>query len=256
MNQQPLRKLAKAARASAEGDFLLTLLSAWAGTLPGDFYSLVRHSTRHGTLDFWHPGSGPLGPDHWQRRLFAKFLAAEKTMAKHPSVAAFLQDGPGAYLRSNLLPDKTWRRREHYRLIDRVFGVKDMVCLFLEPSEGVLLTLHAGTKGANYSPSVTDLAADFASLANALVRARGGLEERPLGDGSDLSPREREILGWVKNGKRNAEVAAILGISPLTVRKHLENVFAKLGVETRTAAVAALKYPAAGQSNPRFFGEK
>ena len=55
---------------------------------------------------------------------------------------------------------------------------------------------------------------------------------------STLSAREREILHWVREGKRNSEIAQILNISAHTVRHHLENVFTKLGVETRTAAIA------------------
>jgi DNA-binding CsgD family transcriptional regulator len=53
-----------------------------------------------------------------------------------------------------------------------------------------------------------------------------------------LTPREQEVLSWVSRGKTNAEVALLLSVSPGTVRKHLENVYAKLGVKTRTAAVA------------------
>lgn len=49
------------------------------------------------------------------------------------------------------------------------------------------------------------------------------------------------MLDWVARGKTNADVAAILGISARTVQKHLENVFGKLGVETRTAAALRLK---------------
>ena len=51
-----------------------------------------------------------------------------------------------------------------------------------------------------------------------------------------LTPREREVLGWVVQGKTNPEIAEILCVAPRTVRKHLENVFVKLGVHTRTAA--------------------
>ena len=54
----------------------------------------------------------------------------------------------------------------------------------------------------------------------------------------DLTPRESQILAWVARGKTNREVAELLWIAPTTVRKHLENVYAKLGVTTRTAAVA------------------
>jgi DNA-binding CsgD family transcriptional regulator len=53
-----------------------------------------------------------------------------------------------------------------------------------------------------------------------------------------LTPREREILAWVARGKTNLEIAETLWIAPTTVRRHLENIYAKLGVRTRTAAAA------------------
>ncbi|HJQ63083.1 MAG TPA: helix-turn-helix transcriptional regulator [Burkholderiales bacterium] len=57
-----------------------------------------------------------------------------------------------------------------------------------------------------------------------------------------LTPRESEVLAWVAKGKTNAEVGAILQMSGRTVQKHLEHIYAKLGVETRTTAtVRALK---------------
>jgi DNA-binding CsgD family transcriptional regulator len=51
-----------------------------------------------------------------------------------------------------------------------------------------------------------------------------------------LTPRERQILAWVARGKTNPEIAEILWVAPSTVRKHLENIYAKLGVRTRTEA--------------------
>jgi DNA-binding response OmpR family regulator/DNA-binding CsgD family transcriptional regulator len=51
-----------------------------------------------------------------------------------------------------------------------------------------------------------------------------------------LTLREAEVLYWVVKGKTNRDIAEILGMSPRTVNKHLEHVFEKLGVETRTAA--------------------
>ncbi len=53
-----------------------------------------------------------------------------------------------------------------------------------------------------------------------------------------LTMREAEVLGWVAQGKTNKDVGAILSLSPRTVQKHLERVYEKLGVETRTAAAA------------------
>jgi len=51
-----------------------------------------------------------------------------------------------------------------------------------------------------------------------------------------LTPREAEVLFWVIKGKTSRDIGEILGTSPRTVNKHLEHVFEKLGVETRTAA--------------------
>ncbi len=51
-----------------------------------------------------------------------------------------------------------------------------------------------------------------------------------------LTAREAEVLHWVCKGKTNKDIGDILGTSPRTVNKHLEHVFEKLGVETRTAA--------------------
>lgn len=51
-----------------------------------------------------------------------------------------------------------------------------------------------------------------------------------------LTTREAEVLYWVSKGKINKDIGEILGTSPRTINKHLEHVFEKLGVETRTAA--------------------
>ncbi|MFS2053848.1 response regulator transcription factor, partial [Variovorax sp. CT11-76] len=51
-----------------------------------------------------------------------------------------------------------------------------------------------------------------------------------------LSSREVEVLGRISLGESNKEAARTLGISPSTVRAHLENIFRKLGCTTRAAA--------------------
>jgi DNA-binding response OmpR family regulator/DNA-binding CsgD family transcriptional regulator len=53
-----------------------------------------------------------------------------------------------------------------------------------------------------------------------------------------LTPREAEALYWVAKGKTNRDIGEIVGASPATVKKHLEHVYEKLGVETRNAAAA------------------
>lgn len=68
-----------------------------------------------------------------------------------------------------------------------------------------------------------------------------------------LTAREAEVLYWVVKGKINRDIADILGASPGTVKKHLERVFAKLGVETRTAA-AGMAMNRIRQVHPQFEG--
>lgn len=69
-----------------------------------------------------------------------------------------------------------------------------------------------------------------------LIREGADLER--LRDRYGLTQREAEVLLWISYGKPNRVISEILGISPRTVNKHLEQVFEKLGVETRAAAAA------------------
>jgi DNA-binding CsgD family transcriptional regulator len=51
-----------------------------------------------------------------------------------------------------------------------------------------------------------------------------------------LSRREREVMDWLSEGKSNEEISIILGISPHTVKNHLDRIFKKLCVDHRHAA--------------------
>ena len=52
-----------------------------------------------------------------------------------------------------------------------------------------------------------------------------------------LTPREAEVLLWIAQGKSNSDIATILETTVHTVKKHLQNLFAKLGVESRNSAM-------------------
>lgn len=73
-----------------------------------------------------------------------------------------------------------------------------------------------------------------AFLYRLACHAEAPLPDAPL---AGLTPREGDVMHWLSRGKTDAEIAALLEISPRTVHKHLEHVYVKLGVETRTAAV-------------------
>jgi DNA-binding CsgD family transcriptional regulator len=73
----------------------------------------------------------------------------------------------------------------------------------------------------------------------AVLRADRGMER--------LTARESEVLYWVSMGKTNDEVSEIVGAKPMTIKKHLEHIYDKLGVPNRTAAAryaAAERQPA------------
>jgi DNA-binding response OmpR family regulator/DNA-binding CsgD family transcriptional regulator len=71
-----------------------------------------------------------------------------------------------------------------------------------------------------------------------LSEAGAGTEQQQLQQLLGLTVREADVLLWLSRGKSNREMGEILGISPRTVNKHLEQVFVKLGVENRASATA------------------
>jgi DNA-binding CsgD family transcriptional regulator len=92
--------------------------------------------------------------------------------------------------------------------------------------------LHFGSRlTVRFIPDPDDSSAGYLLMKG----DRLGVSARQLG-GLNLSARENEVLTLVVAGKTNGEIATILAISARTVQKHLEHIFQKLGVETRTAA--------------------
>jgi DNA-binding CsgD family transcriptional regulator len=127
------------------------------------------------------------------------------------------------YVDANILVSFVFNRRQR----NFTEGERDL----LERIRPVLADLFrasvllAGRDGGSEwrAATLSTSAPNVASLTNA----------EPL---AALTPREREVVGWVAAGKTNAQIATIVGASVRTVAKHLERVFEKLGVETRTAA--------------------
>ncbi|MDA8108370.1 MAG: helix-turn-helix transcriptional regulator [Betaproteobacteria bacterium] len=79
-------------------------------------------------------------------------------------------------------------------------------------------------------------------LHQALVRTR--VQRAPGGAAAArkelrlLTVREQEILRWIRVGKSNIEIGIILGVSPLTVKNHVQKILRKLNVQNRTQAVS------------------
>ena len=76
--------------------------------------------------------------------------------------------------------------------------------------------------------------------------SQGGADETtqmlalpPIEDKPQLSPRQQEVLDYLKEGLTNPEIAAKLGVTERTVKAHCQELFGRLGARNRTAAVAA-----------------
>ncbi|MFG1463856.1 response regulator transcription factor [Xanthobacter sp. DSM 24535] len=72
-------------------------------------------------------------------------------------------------------------------------------------------------------------------------------EEEVLRRALSITQREAEVLAWIARGKSNRDIAQILGLSPRTVNKHLEQIYAKIGVENRASATALAVRALSGQ---------
>jgi DNA-binding CsgD family transcriptional regulator len=125
------------------------------------------------------------------------------------------------------------RRTELWSDYFRLFGVhrEMMVCLPSPPRRTLRLLLVRG-RGTDFSERDRGLLALLRPHLDACFR-RWERDRRPV----TLTPRQRELLALVAAGRTNGQIARHLGISEGTVRTHMENIFERLGVTSRAAAV-------------------
>jgi DNA-binding response OmpR family regulator/DNA-binding CsgD family transcriptional regulator len=124
---------------------------------------------------------------------------------------------------------------------DGEFALPDSIPQWLEQAQG-----KAGTKKAASMapfPGNETLRVQYMGklgLNEFLLRLAKDAGDTPAEFSSELglTTREGEVLSWLSKGKTNRDIAQILGLSPRTVDKHLEQIYSKLGVENRTAAAA------------------
>ena len=148
-----------------------------------------------------------------------------------------LQPARGARTLSDVVELREFRRTDFYQYVHRPLGIEHMLQLYLDPerTDARLEFDRSETDFSTRDRQVLELLLPNLRqfLHAATRRARAGTKANLL------SAREREVLDHVADGQTNDEIAYALQISSQTVRKHLENAFDKLGVHTRTAAVAA-----------------
>jgi DNA-binding CsgD family transcriptional regulator len=153
-----------------------------------------------------------------------------------------LVSAQGARKVSDFLSRREFHRTELYQYASGPVGIGDMFRLWLDPESGSGARLEFDRPRRDFSERDRDVLDVLSPYLAQLRRHAVARHQRPVGATATwekLTMREREILYLVAAGKTNAAIAADLWISPGTVRTHLDNVFKKLGVHTRAAAVAA-----------------
>ncbi|MCW1922057.1 helix-turn-helix transcriptional regulator [Luteolibacter arcticus] len=141
---------------------------------------------------------------------------------------------------SDLMPRRQFHKTDFYQDIFRPHGIKHQVNVLLS-REGWInsLTINRDRAIDGRSKTMLELASRHIRLAHRQACLTDRL--RQGGTGESLTTREVEVFGWLREGKRNSEIAIILGCSSRTIDKHVENILRKTGAETRTAAVRATR---------------
>ena len=117
--------------------------------------------------------------------------------------------------------------------------IKDTILVPMTPLGGadrrLLLFREEG------SPDFSEREKSMLALARPHIAELHTRRDRELRCEPNLTPRQWEILRQVATGASNTQIARTLGLSDATVRKHLENVFLRLGVQSRTEALARVR---------------
>lgn len=155
--------------------------------------------------------------------------AFDRHFKVHPLVRFHGYDGGTVTQRiSDCLPFAQFRRGALFNEYYRRIGIDHAVALPVLVRDGLLVSFVLNRSRRDFSDRERALLDLLRPQLARLYRRTSALER--------LTARESEVLRWIACGKTDRQIAAILGISARTVQKHLQNLYPKLGVETRTAA--------------------
>lgn len=160
---------------------------------------------------------------------------------EHPLVREHGRN-PGAATRrvEDLITQQEFRGTPLYNDYYRVIRIDHVMAVPIHVDRRLLVSFVFNRKGRGFSEAERDSLELIRPHLGHLYRLCAALGRTGWAPAVawQLTPREQDVLRWLSAGKTDRDIGAILAISRRTVHKHLQRIYEKLGVETRTAAVA------------------
>ena len=181
----------------------------------------------------------------------------ERLAYQHPLISHYARTRESRPRKiSDFLSLTEFRRLDLYQEFFRYVPVNYQMAVTIPSSNGLVIAIAMNRTRRDFSErdrSVLDLIRPHLAQAYRNIAERTTLQERveaaeralwssPASAIASLTRREHDVLVLVAEGKTNLQIADRLALSPRTVQKHLEHVYDKLGVRTRTAAAMKLGY--------------
>jgi len=188
---------------------------------------------------------GPCAPgldDAVRRRSRHRF--AEFGRAVAPMTDAALRDS-GVIVDLEFFGQRRLEKTPHYRALMRPHGGRSSLIGCLSDRAGPIASVVLGRTSPRFLGHEKRSLARALSVLSLCERVVQSLE--PGAVLATLTPREREVLSYLRLGYTNREIASACGTSPRTVRNQLSAIFPKLGASTRAEAVALSLGHAAGR---------
>ena len=212
------------------------LFSAVGALIPGATLTLVHQHLKTGAVTSFR------SEDLWSK---AQIRRSHELMPTHPVVPAYKAGLRGAIRDTDCITQRQFEDTPHCREILLPVGLRYQTVVTLDmPGKIAGMSVIRDRNFTSLEAELLQLIAPQIALAfrraqdyTALMQAAAGAIPAPEDlQRIGLTPREAEVLHWVIQGKRNCEIAEIIGARDRTVGKHVERILAKLCVETRTAA--------------------
>ncbi len=219
-------------------DFPQRMFNAIQRLLPDAVLSLETIDIQDGSATSATNRAPEKGVEEWRARII-------ELLPTHPTLPHLTKDPSAIVAISDCITQRQFKRTALYNDVMKPMGVAHQLVVGLQiPNHVAGMTISRDLDFTEQERHVVQILAPHLALAHihsqnlTTLRSLQGADipDPAALTGLGLTAREAEVLHWIVQGKRDAEIAEILRSSPRTIQKHVQSVLLKLGVETRTAA--------------------